>query len=121
MSAVPKDFITGECCEACGRPFEFKAGRIDITLDLDSLRYKGEEIHLSLRQGQLMRVLLRAYPNGLHRERIYLSVWGVDSDVCDKTMDVIFCKMRKKLAPIGLGIANMHGVGFKLTAAAGNA
>ena len=100
------------CCEACGRPFIEMAKVDGITLSLGNLSYNGAIARLSLTQSRVIEALIKTYPIALHRERLFGTIWSPDTD--DKIMDVTMCSLRKKLAPIGLGIKTVWGVGWEL-------
>lgn len=48
----------------------------------------------------------------------YAHVWGREADVDPKIVDVIICKLRKKLDPYSIEIETIHGVGYRMLPAA---
>ncbi len=104
-----------QCCDKCGRPFHSFMEKNGISLSFREL-WRGEQsVILTDRESQIIETLLRAYPIGVHKERIFLNVWGGSSDVQTKTLDVYICKLRKQLAPVGLAIETIFGMGYRLT------
>lgn len=66
------------------------------------------------------RVLLAILRRGhAHREQIYASVQKGHVNPDDapemKIIDVVVCKLRKKLKPMGVNIRTLHAVGYELT------
>ncbi len=102
------------CCEKCGRPFEDFMEKHGITINFRELWRNEQSIILTDRESQIVETLLRSYPHAVHKDRIFLNVWGGSSDVQPKTLDVFICKLRKALAPIGMLIETVHGMGFRL-------
>ena len=43
------------------------------------------------------------------RERVYAQIWGSDSDVCEQSVSVQLCKVRRKLARHGIAIETLWG------------
>ena len=103
------------CCDKCGRPFEEAMQKHGIAISFRTLWRDEQSITLSDREYQIVETLLKSYPHPVHKERIFLNVWGGTSDVQLKTIDVFICKLRKKLALVGTGIKTIHGMGFRLT------
>ncbi|MFN8993906.1 MAG: winged helix-turn-helix domain-containing protein [Pseudomonadota bacterium] len=52
---------------------------------------------LTSREAAVMDALNRASPRALGREQLLLTVWGHDSEVGDKIVDVYITKLRAKL------------------------
>jgi DNA-binding response OmpR family regulator len=72
--------------------------------------------HLTRQEDAMLAVLLRASPQIATRETIAANLWPLDLDQPDqKILNVLACKIRKKLSPFGIEIKNVHGVGFVLS------
>ncbi len=102
------------CCETCGRPYEEFLEKHGISLMLGSVRRDEAQIIVTNREWQIIETLLRRFPNAVHKETIFLRVWGGSSDVQIKTLGVFICKLRKKIGPIGLHIETLFGMGYQL-------
>jgi DNA-binding winged helix-turn-helix (wHTH) protein len=103
-----------ECCSECGRPFaerDSECGRIEGPL----LIYGKHRIRLTEQERRIMRVLMRASGETVHRDRILGAVWG-DRDIEPKIVDVRMCGIRKKLRGSGLSIECQFGIGYRLIA-----
>lgn len=79
------------------------------------LSYKGTEVSLSPREGQLMELFLRNVYQILPREQIMDKVWGYDTEVSSNTLDVTMKAIRKKMVSLGLNdcIKTIRGIGYK--------
>ncbi len=102
------------CCEACGRPFDRGSGKDGIVISFRTIQCDENIAHITPREQQILETLLRTYPQPMMLERLFLNVWGWESDVQPKTMQVIICKLNKTLAALGLAITNSYGVGYSL-------
>jgi two-component system cell cycle response regulator CtrA len=67
---------------------------------------------LSGREAQVFGLLMRH--SVCPRERIFAAIWGYDSEVDGKIVDVTICHLRRKLRPLGIEIRTEHGVGYFL-------
>ncbi len=112
-NGVP-EVVTKLCCDKCGRPFDNAMEKHGIAMSFRSLWRNEESVILTDREYQIVQTLLRSYPIGVHKERIFLNVWGGSSDVQMKTLDVYICKLRKTLARVGIAIVTLHNMGFRL-------
>jgi|HubBroStandDraft_6_1064221.scaffolds.fasta_scaffold1252474_2 two-component system cell cycle response regulator CtrA len=68
---------------------------------------------LTGREAQVFGLLMRH--SVCPRERIFAAIWGYDSEVDGKIVDVTVCHLRRKLRPLGLEIRTEYGVGYFLT------
>ncbi len=109
-----RQYATANCCEACGRPFDNGKGKDGIVITFRTIQCDDATLHITPRQQQILETLLRTYPQPMMLERLYLNVWGWESDVQPKTMQVVICKLNKMLAPLNLQIKNSYGVGYSL-------
>jgi len=87
----------------------------DLELDLENytVKLRNEEIDFTKTEFNLLVYLLQR-PNVVHsREKLLSSVWGEDTFVIDRTVDVHIGKLRKKLAEYGELIETKAGVGYR--------
>jgi DNA-binding response OmpR family regulator len=78
--------------------------------------YRGEEqIVLKAKEYQLLRYLVRNPNRVLSRDELLNSVWGYDSEVPTRTVDVHIAWLRKKLddLPISHHLVTLRGRGYK--------
>lgn len=104
-----------ECCETCGRPLQYVKSGVEVDA-AGFVTHGGRSIKLSLGEAKVFRVLHSTFGNVVHRNRIYDLVWG-DRETELKIVDVLICKVRKKIEPLGLVITNTWGVGYTLSKA----
>lgn len=79
------------------------------------LSYKGKELLLSPREGQLMELLLRNPQQILPRGQIISKIWGYGTDINSNTLDVTIKSIRQKMALLKLNgcIQTIRGIGYK--------
>ena len=78
----------------------------NTTLDLNSamLRCHGNEIRLSAKEFDMMRLLLQAREHNVSKEFLLSRVCGYDSNAVENHVEVYIGFLRKKLAGIGSNI-----------------
>jgi DNA-binding response OmpR family regulator len=75
----------------------------------------GQEIKLSHKETELLKMLSHHKNNILERKQALLALWGDDSFFHGRTMDVFVTKLRKHLkGDPSVEILNIRGVGYKL-------
>ena len=86
------------------------------TLTLDTRRIKatidGEEIPLTKKEFEILRLLLAHRGNVFSREEILSNVWKDEVYVLDRTIDVNITRLRKKIGRYGKNIATRLGFGY---------
>ena len=87
----------------------------DFWLDSDHLMVKenGKEIYLSWREFRLFELLIKNRGKVISRQQILDSIWGEDSFITDRVVDVYIANLRKKLGSSGNKIVTVRGVGYK--------
>lgn len=109
---LPKPFDTREllaCVNALLRRQGSQVNELaygNTTLDLNSamLRCHGNEIRLSAKEFDMMRLLLQAREHNVSKEFLLSRVWGYDSNAVENHVEVYIGFLRKKLAGIGSNI-----------------
>lgn len=91
-----------------------------LTLDPNEhlCRYDQENIPLTLKEFNLVKLLMENVNKTLSRETIFGHVWGSDFLGETRTLDVHIKEVRQKLAKAGMNpdlIQTVRGVGYKLT------
>ncbi|MGM9798948.1 MAG: response regulator transcription factor [Parabacteroides sp.] len=86
------------------------------TLILDTRRIKatvdGEEIPLTKKEFEILRLLLEHRGNVFSREEILSRVWKDEVYVLDRTIDVNITRLRKKIGRYGKNIVTRLGFGY---------
>ena len=91
----------------------------DFWLDSDHLMVKenGKETYLSWREFRLFELLIKNRGKVISRQQILDSIWGEDSFITDRIVDVYIANLRKKLGDSGNKIVTVRGVGYKFESA----
>ena len=96
--------------------FEFDFSDFNFNSKLRILTYKhGEDIKLSPKESQLLRLLVLHVNDLLPREKALNKIWRDDNYFTSRSMDVYIAKLRKYLVrDKRVQILNIHGEGFRL-------
>ena len=94
----------------------FRIGSIKFDYVLRSLESADEQIHLSPKEAELLRMLCVAKGGVLLRKDALKKIWEADNYFTTRSMDVFIAKLRKYLkSDPSVEIINIHGNGFRLT------
>jgi DNA-binding response OmpR family regulator len=90
-----------------------------LSLVLDSQRYKvevrGNSLALTLTEFKILRALATEQNLIVSRKELQSEAFNQDQNqISKRSLDVHICSLRKKLAPQGLDIASVRGVGYRL-------
>jgi len=96
---------------------EVKIGSIVFDTENFFLKYPGgEKQNLTKKEARILQLLVQHTNKVLPRDIVLNSVWGQDDYFVGRSLDVFITKLRKYLKEDeSVSIANIHGVGFKLT------
>jgi hypothetical protein len=100
------------CCAGCGRPFALE--KKGVKIENRTVSFKDQTAKLTNKEAEVFTILLRYFGETVHRDRVWANVWGEGSEVDPKIVDVMLCKIRKKIAHMGLTTRNLWGVGQAL-------
>lgn len=91
-------------------------GTFTLNLIEHTLQDKEVVIALTIREFQLLELLMRNCGRILPREVILERIWGYETDITSNTLDALVKLLRKKLdrCEHSLVISNIRGVGYKL-------
>jgi two-component system, OmpR family, response regulator VicR len=79
------------------------------------LKHGKTEVHLTLREAELLAFLVRNRNKTIGREDILDAVWKNSDFFISRSLDVFISRLRKYLkADPSISIENIHGIGFKL-------
>lgn len=92
----------------------------DLTIDLKRgfIVFKGTEHSLSAQEIKLMDYFYRHMDTIISRDELLNSVWGYDSDITTRTIDVHVARLRQKMGDvkdIPKYIHTIRGIGYKFT------
>jgi DNA-binding response OmpR family regulator len=80
-----------------------------------TLKHPQFEKTLTKKEAQVLKILCKFQNQVVARDLVLNAVWGQDDYFVGRSLDVFITKLRKYLKEDErLGIANVHGVGFKL-------
>lgn len=89
-------------------------GGVTVDLERHTVNADGEEIALTLKEFELLCMMLKNKGIVLTRDRILTQVWGYDFDGENRTVDVHVRSLRTKLGDCGAIIETVRGVGYKI-------
>jgi len=98
-------------------PKSFTIGTMTYDTENFILKYKsGETQKLTKKEAKILTLLVQHLNKVLPRDIVLNAVWGQDDYFVGRSLDVFITKLRKYLKEDeSVSIANIHGVGFKLT------
>lgn len=93
-------------------------GDIELDPETHRVRRAGEEIHLGPTEFRLLRYFLERPGRVLSRDQILDAVWGMDSDIDERTVDVHIRRLRKAIVRDGESdpIRTVRAVGYAIDA-----
>ena len=88
-----------------------------LTMDLTShtLKIEGKDIVLTLKEFELLRLLLENVERVFERNDILELVWGYVYTGNSRTLDIHINTLRTKLGKFGTHIKTIRGIGYKLS------
>lgn len=85
---------------------------LEIILAAKKVRCDGEEVLLTKKEFEILRLLLSHINQVFSREQILHKVWTDEVYVLDRTVDVNITRLRKKLGDYGAHIVTRLGYGY---------
>lgn len=89
-------------------------GRIRLDVRKHQVFADGKEVPLTLKEFELLNMLLCAEGNAVTREDIISTIWETDFEGESRTLDVHIRTLRQKLGDAGGDIETVRGVGYKI-------
>jgi len=87
-------------------------------LSVDSVRHlvqvNGENVSLTLKEFQLLSLLIEHQDTVFTRDQLLSTVWGYDFDGASRTVDVHIRTLRQKLGEAGSYVQTVRGIGYKI-------
>ncbi|MGN0587123.1 MAG: response regulator transcription factor [Oscillospiraceae bacterium] len=102
----------------CGssRDDVYSCGRITMDVKGHTVLSCGEPVELTLKEFELLRLLMKNSGTVMTRDMLLESVWGYDFDGETRTVDVHVRTLRQKLGGGADIIETVRGVGYKISA-----
>lgn len=91
----------------CAGPLVLDLGKRTAALD-------GVPLDLPAREWSLLEALLLASPNVVNKEKLLQSLGGWQNEITPNAIEVYVSRLRHKLAPAGLNIRTVRGIGYRL-------
>jgi DNA-binding response OmpR family regulator len=104
---------------ASGAPTPLMHGNLEIRVDEIQALADGRRVGLTVREFQVLLVLVEREDRVVRRADIYSYVWGGEMKHRDRSVDVFVRKVRNKLALAAPGWTYIHthfGVGYRFAA-----
>ncbi|MBQ1464800.1 MAG: response regulator transcription factor [Ruminococcus sp.] len=91
-------------------------GGMELHKNTCSISYSGKDVKLSLKEYQIMELLIANPRRILPKERIIEKIWGYESDVEYNNIEVYISFLRKKINSISapVQIKTARGIGYSL-------
>ncbi|MBE6759744.1 MAG: response regulator transcription factor [Ruminococcaceae bacterium] len=96
------------------QPGIFTVGDLYVSQPGYIVRAAGEDVTLTLKEFELLCLLLRNRGIVLNRSQILSHIWGYDFTGESRTVDVHIRTLRTKLGPCGALIETIRGIGYKI-------
>ena len=92
-----------------------EAGGITIDENQHTVFAGSQQIFLTVKEFDLLALLIKNRGNVLTREQLLESIWEVSTDIESRTVDVHIRTLRAKLGEYEKNIETIRGVGYKFT------
>lgn len=93
---------------------EIKYGALTLSPEEHLVTAKGEPVELTLKEFEVLRLLLSHPKMVFTRDRLLSEIWGMDYDGETRTVDVHIRTLRQKLGGCGYMVETVRGVGYRL-------
>ena len=101
-------------CAASPTPSLLRVGGIEVDQERHTVRAQGEPVELTLKEYQLLTLLMRRPDHVFERQKLLGEVWGSDYIGSDHTLDAHMQTLRSKLGPCAGQIQTVYGRGYKI-------
>jgi len=89
-------------------------GELSVDRGRHLVRVAGEDVALTLKEFQLLCLLLVRPGTVFTRDQLLSTVWGYDFDGASRTVDVHVRTLRQKLGAAGNLVQTVRGIGYKI-------
>lgn len=91
-----------------------QAGALSLNLGEHIVTVDGQRVTLTLKEFEVLRVMMEHVGQVFTRDRLLGEIWGYDFDGETRTVDVHMRTLRQKLGRCGDYIETVRGVGYRL-------
>ena len=93
---------------------DYTLGELSVSQVRHEVTVEGNEIILTLKEFELLNLLLENKGKVLTRDQLLNSIWGYGFDGENRTIDVHIRTLRQKLGSCGQYVETVRGVGYKI-------
>ncbi len=93
---------------------QYSIGKISVNLKSHTVTSDGTPVVLTLKEFELLKMLITSRGQVLTRDLILEKIWGYDFDGETRTVDVHIRTLRSKLGDAGDIIETVRGVGYRI-------
>jgi uncharacterized protein Yka (UPF0111/DUF47 family) len=98
-----------------GREGRLVAGHVVLDVERHEVTVAGQPVAMSVKEFEVLRLLLRHQGKVVRRQRLLHDVWGADYVGDTRTLDTHIGWLRRKLQPHGgVRIVGIRGIGYRL-------
>ncbi len=90
----------------------FMIDSLKIDLDAKKVTIQNQEISLTRKEFMILGLLVQSPKRFFTREQILTQIWGDESYVTERSVDVHIARLRKKMGDFGNYIVNRTGFGY---------
>lgn len=104
---------------AAGSPLPVEVGHLRLDTARHEVRVRGQAVNLTPREFELLEHLARQHGRAVRRQELLEQVWGYNSEMMTRTLDVHVGRLRQKIEQDARSpqmILTVPGVGYKLMA-----
>lgn len=91
-------------------------GGLRLDRESGAVHWRGEILELPPREAALLQALLARPGHAVTKERLFELVFPGESEVQYEAIEVVVYRLRKKLAPTGVKLVTLRGLGYLLKA-----
>lgn len=95
-------------------PPVYRLGGLTVDPDRHLVLAEGQPVVLTLKEFQLLQLLLERRGTVFTRDQLLNAIWGYSFDGASRTVDVHVRTLRQKLGSAGSCIQTVRGVGYKI-------
>ena len=98
-----------------GAEAEYSVGGLCVNPAKHTVTANGESVALTLKEFEMLCLMLKNRGTVLTRDRLLEEIWGYDYDGENRTVDVHIKSLRTKLGDCGALIETVRGLGYKIS------
>jgi two-component system response regulator TctD len=117
--AVPAQATSGAAAASpVAGPATLSLGALDWDREGGAFYHQGQVLELTPREAALLQALMARPGQAIAKERLFERVFPGATDVQHEAVEVVVYRLRKKLAPTGVELVTLRGLGYLLKASA---